>query len=165
MWNRACVSAPDASARSIYRVRRGYFVRALGRAALVAAVLVLLTTVSLALSFPGAVTALLVVLTTVALVAVTVIVVSVLLPPTLLQLDQIGFRASKRYSAGRRQGPWAEVQAAASQEGPDGWVLMIQHHDGEHTAVPLSIVDGTAVEIERDVRNRLNDAHGYRPLT
>jgi hypothetical protein len=166
MWNRARVTeaAPPRPARSVYRVRRAYFARALGRIAVAAALLLLLTTLCLALSAPGALTSLLVVLTTVALVGVAISAVSVVLPPALLQLDQAGFRASRRHSSGRRQAAWHDVQGAASQEGPDGWVLLIQHRDGEHTAVPLSVVDASAVAVEEDVRDRLNEAHGYRPL-
>jgi hypothetical protein len=167
MWNRAGVSAPSGPppARSVYRVRRAYYVRALGRASLVAAAVLLLTTLCLSLPAPGLLTSALVLLTAVALVVVAIVTVSVLLPPTLLQLDPHGFRASRRYSSGRRQAPWADVASAASQEGPQGWVLVIQHRDGEHTAVPLSVLDASADAVERDVRSRLNESHGYRPLT
>lgn len=166
MWNRACVTAASGapSARSIYRVRRAYFVRALGRVAVAAAVLLLATTLSLTLPAPGILTTVLVVLTTVALVALAIIAVSVVMPPTLLQLDLNGFRASKRHSSGPRQGNWGDVQSVASQEGPNGWVLLIQHRNGAHTAVPLSVVDASPVAVEEDVRARLNEAHGYRPL-
>jgi hypothetical protein len=167
MWNRARVTDPDAApppTRSLYRVRRAYFARALGRSAVVAAVLVLLTTVCLAVSAPTAVTALLVVVTAVALVVVAVVAVSVMIPPTLLQLDGQGFRASKRFTAGPRQAGWLDVQSAASQEGPEGWVLIIAHHDGEHTAVPLRLADARPVTVEQDVRARLNEAHGYQGL-
>lgn len=166
MWNRARVT-PDwgaGRARSVYRVRRAYFARALGRSAIVTAVLVLLVTVCLTLSAPGILTAVLMVLSAVGLVGVAVIAVSVMLPPTLLQLDREGFRAGKRYTSGRRRATWGEVQGAASQQGPDGWVLMIQHRDGEHTAVPLALADANAVTVEQDVRDRLDEAHGYRPM-
>ena len=166
MWNRAVVSAESAPlpARSVYRVRRAYFARALGRACVAAAGTLLVATVCLTLSAPGWVTALSIVLTTVALVVVALAAVSVMLPPTLLQLDQDGFRAARRYSSGPRQGLWGGVQSAASQQGPDGRVLMIQHLDGGLTAVPLSVADATATRVEEDVRQRLNQAHGYRPM-
>lgn len=166
MWNRACVTAASGAspARSVYRVRRAYFARALGRVAIAAAVLLLATTLSLALSAPGILTTVLVVLTTIALVALAVIAVSVVMPPTLLQLDLNGFRAGKRHTSGPRHGNWGDVQSVASQEGPNGWVLLIQHRDGAHTAVPLSVVDASPVAVEEDVRARLNEAHGYRPM-
>lgn len=170
MWNRADVTdAPSPRrrprpARALYRVRRAYLARTLGRAAIVGAGLVLLVTLCLAVSAPAALTAVMVVLTAVTLVVLAVVAVSVLLPPTLLQLDAGGFRAGKRYTAGRRQGAWADVHGAASQQGPEGWVLIIQHHDGGHTAVPLELADADPVSIEEDVRERLDDAHGYRPL-
>ncbi len=167
VWNRARVTATpgDRPERSVYRVRRAYFARSLGRVAVVAAVLLLLTTVCLALSAPGLLTSALVVLTTIALTITAVIMVSVMLPPTLIQLDRQGFRASKRYSSGRRHADWDEVQGAASQEGPNGWVLVLQISDGGHTAVPLSLADASPVTVEQDVRDRLDDAHGYRPLS
>jgi hypothetical protein len=167
VWNRARVTAADSaprSARSLYRVRRAYFARALGRTAIVTAVLVLLVTVCLAVPAPGWLTALLVVLTAVAMVVASWIAVSVMLPPTLLQLDEQGFRVSKRYSSGPRQRSWWEVQNVASQQGPQGWALIMQHDDGEYTAVPLSLAAVDPVRVEQDVRDRLNEAHGYRKL-
>lgn len=149
----------------MYQIRRGYFARALGRTAIVAAVGVVLTTLCVSLSAPGVLTTVLVVLTTIALVAVAITAVSVLLPPALLQLDDHGFRAAKRFSSGPRQGEWHAVSGVASQQGPDGWVLMIQHVDGGLTAVPLRPIHADAVRVEEDVRERLNDAHGYRPLS
>jgi hypothetical protein len=151
-------------ARSLYRVRRAYFARALGRSAIVAAALMLIVTGALALSAPAWLTALLVVLATVALVITAIVAVSLVMPPTLLQLDEQGYRVGKRYTSGPRQAGWIEVQNAASQEGPDGWVLVLQLHDGRHAAVPLALADARAVAMERDVRARLDAAHGYRPL-
>lgn len=155
---------PTRPVRSLYRVRRAYFVRAFGRIAIAAAVLLIVSVLSISLSLPGVITSLLVVATTIALVGAAVMSVSLMMPPTLLQLDREGFRASKRYSSGPRQGSWVDVRGVASQEGPDGWVLLIQHGDGQHTAVPLGVADASAVTVEQDVRDRLNDAHGYRPL-
>jgi hypothetical protein len=152
------------SVRSVYRIRRAHFVRALGRTAVVAAALLLLATAALALEAPGVLSSALVILTVVALVVVGVISVSVMLPPTLLQLDADGFRASRRHTSGPRQAHWVDVQAAASQQGPQGWVLLLQHRSGEHTAVPLELADAAADSIERDVRGRLDGAHGYRPM-
>jgi hypothetical protein len=153
-----------AHRRSVYRVRRAYFVRALGRSALVTAVLVLLVTVCLELGAPAGLNAILVVLTTLGIVVVAWVAVSVMLPPTLLQLDADGFRANKRYTAGPRQGGWFDVRNVASQQNPDCWGLIMQHEDGKHTAVPLSLADADPVTIEKDVRNRLDQAHGYRSL-
>jgi hypothetical protein len=150
--------------RSVYRVRRAYFARALGRTAVVASVLVLLVVLCLAVSAPGVLVGLFVVLAAIALTVVAVMSVSLMLPPTLLQLDDVGFRVSKRYSSGPRDGSWFAVTSAASQEGPDGWVLIVQHESGEHTAVPLSLVDVDAVAVEKDVRRRLDAAHGYRGI-
>lgn len=150
--------------RSLYHVSRAYFARALGRVASVAAVLVLLATLGLALDASGILTVVAVVLGTIALVVTAIVSVSVMMPPTLLQLDQHGFRAGRRYSSGRRQAAWEDVSSVASQEGPQGWVLMIQHHGHEFTAVPLHICDATPTQIEQDVRQRLDAAHGYRPM-
>lgn len=146
-------------------MRRAYFARSLGRVAILAAVLMVLATVCLAVSAPGVVTSTLVVLTTVALIITAVVTVSVMLPPTLIQLDRQGFRASKRYTSGRRNADWYDVQGAASHEGPNGWVLMLQLNDGGHTAVPLSLADANPVTVEQDVRARLDEGHGYRPLS
>jgi hypothetical protein len=158
-------AANPRTARSVYRIRRAYFVRALGRSAVVAAVLMLLSTVAFGVELPGFINSVLVVLTAVALVVVAVISVSVMLPPTLMQLDADGFRLSKRHTSGPHQAHWADVRAVASQQGPQGWVLLLQHESGEHTAVPLELADVDAVTIERDVRDRLNEAHGYRPMS
>ena len=61
-------------------------------------------------------------------------------------------------------GGWFDVRSVASQESPDGWALIMQHEDGSHTAVPLAIAEADPVTIEKDVRDRLNQAHGYRSL-
>lgn len=153
-----------APGRSVYRVKRAYFVRALGRSAIVTAVLVLLLTACLELGAPGVLNVVLVVLTTVAVVVLAWTAVSVMLPPSLLQLDADGYRADKRYTSGPRQGGWFDVRNVASQQNPDGWALIMQHEDGRHTAVPLSLADADPVTIEKDVRDRLNQAHGYRSL-
>lgn len=150
--------------RSVYRVRRAYFVRALGRSAVVTAVLVLLLTACLELGAPGVLNVVLVVLTTIGVVVVAWTAVSVLLPPALLQLDTDGYRAEKRFTSGPRQGSWFDVRNVASQQTPDGWGLIMQHEDGTHTAVPLSVADADPVTIEKDVRDRLNQAHGYRSM-
>ncbi|MGH3812277.1 MAG: hypothetical protein ACRDUV_07440 [Pseudonocardiaceae bacterium] len=162
-------ASPDSSAprarRSVYRVKRAYFVRALGRSAVVAGLGLVLTSLCVAVSAPTLLVTAMVVLTTIALMVVALVAVSMLLPPTMLQLDAHGFRASRRYSSGRRQAPWYDVQGAASQQGPEGWALIIQHRDGQHTALPLSVLDAPVEQVEWDVRARLDDAHGYRGLS
>src|SRR5262249_46826731 len=146
VWNRACVTVEEpAPGRSVYRVKRAYYARALGRSAIVTAVLVLLATVCLQVGAPGFLNAGLVVLSTIGLVVVAWAAISVMLPPTLMQLDADGFRANKRYSSGPRTGSWFDVRNVASQESPDGWALIMQHEDGSHTAVPLAIADADPV--------------------
>lgn len=165
VWNRADVSVDEpARPRSVYRVRRAYFVRALGRSAIVTAVLILLLTVCLEVQAPAVFNILLTVLTAVGVVVVAWVTVSVMLPPALLQLDAEGFRANKRYSSGPRHGSWFEVRNVASQQTKDGWGLIMRHEDGNHTGVPLSLATVDPVTIEKDVRDRLNEAHGYRSL-
>jgi len=165
VWNRSCVTVDEpALPRSVYRVRRAYFARALGRSAIVTAGLVLLATVCVELGAPGLLNAVLVVLATIGLVIVAWTAVSVMLPPGLIQLDADGFRAHKRYSSGPRMGSWFDIRNVASQQNPEGWTLIMQHEDGTHTAVPLSLADADPVTIEKDVRERLNQAHGYRSL-
>jgi len=165
VWNRACVTVDEpARRRSVYRVRRAYFARALGRSAIVTAVLVLLVTVGLEVGVPGVVNVLLVLVTTVGVFIVAWIAISVMLPPTLIQLDADGFRVAKRYSSGPRTGSWFDVRSVASQQTPDGYGLIMQHEDGQHTAVALSLADADPVTIEKDVRDRLDQAHGYRSL-
>jgi len=153
-----------ARRRSVYRVRRAYFARALGRSSVVTAVLVLLVTVALEVRAPGVLNVVLVVATTVGVVVVAWIAISVMLPPTLIQLDADGFRVGKRYSSGPRTGSWFDVRNVASQHTPDGYGLIMQHEDGKYTAVALSLADTDPVTIEKDVRDRLNQAHGYRSL-
>ena len=165
VWNRACETVDEpAPHRSVYRMRRAYFARALGRSAIVTAVLVLLATVCVEVGAPGALNAVLVVLSTVGLVIVAWVAISVMLPPTLLQLDADGFRTNKRYTSGPRTGTWFDVRNVASQQAPDGWALIMQHEDGSHTAVPMALADADPVTIEKDVRERLNQAHGYKSL-
>lgn len=145
-------------------MHRGHLARVLGRLLLASAVGVLLTTVALEL-LPGVVGVVGVIATAILLVLAALAAVSLVMPPALLQLDDTGFRAFKKQVSGPPQGQWASVRSVSTQCGEHGPVLFIVHTTGVHTAVPLVLLEARTETVEADVRRRLDQAHGYRPLT
>jgi hypothetical protein len=143
---------------------RAYIARALGRLLVLAAGAVLLTVVAQQF-LPGVFSVVGVIASVVVLVFAALAAVSLLMPPALLQLDAQGFRALKRRTSGPRSGRWDEVANAGTQHNEHGPVLIITHTDQSFTAVPLDLLDSAPDVVEREVRQRLDAAHGYKRLT
>jgi hypothetical protein len=143
---------------------RAYFARALGRLLVVAAVAVVFTVVAQQF-LPGIFSAVGVVASVIVFTLAALAAISLLMPPALLQLDDDGFRALKRRTTGPRTGRWTAVTNAGTQHNEHGPVLIITHSDQSFTAVPLNLLDSAPDAVEREVRARLDAAHGYRRLT
>lgn len=76
-------------------------------------------------------------------------------PPTVLTLDDAGYRARGR----RGTGTWKSVESVEVDDG----LLRFTDGAGEITAIPLQLVDHRQrADLIRDVYDRLNTAHGYR---
>lgn len=81
-------------------------------------------------------------------------------PPRLV-LDATGFR-NRTVRPGRlRAADWTAV--ADVRQGPSG-TLLIALADGRTSPVLTTLLDAPAGEIEAAIRERLNEAHGYRPV-
>jgi hypothetical protein len=144
-------------------MRRAYFARSLGRLLIISAVVVGIT--ALVQQFlPPLATVIGVVASTTLLVLAALAAVSLMLPPTLLQLDDRGFRAMRRQTAGPPSATWDQVKRVGTQTVDEEPVLTVEHADGGITAVPLALLDEPHEHVEADVRRRLDKAHGYRRL-
>ena len=87
----------------------------------------------------------------------------VLRPPTILQLDDEGFRV-RRLGGGTDAGSWRDVLDVAGEVRAGAQVAIIHRRDGQSTLLPLGVLDAPAQHVEADVHRRLNSAHGYRRL-
>jgi hypothetical protein len=145
-------------------MRRAYFARSLGRLLIISAVAVALTAFVQQFLSP-VIMVISVVASTTLLVLAALAAVSLMLPPTLLQLDDRGFRALRRQTAGPASAPWDRVKRVGTQTVDDEPVLTVEHADGGITAVPLALLDEPAEAVEADVQRRLDRAHGYRRLS
>ena len=87
------------------------------------------------------------------------------LPPLLVALTAQGFRLGRPAAGTVRRGHWATVSDVSTAQGPAGQQLTFTLESGQIGAVPLMLVPRRADELQREVHERLNAAHGYRPLT
>lgn len=144
-------------------MNRGYFARALGRLLIAAAAVVVVTVVVMQFdSLPGIFVITGVIASSVLLILAALAAVSLMLPPALLQLDEVGFRALKKRVAGPPHGEWFDVTAVGTQQGEHALMLVISQLGGKDTAVPLDLLDAPAAEVEAEVQRRLDTAHGYK---
>lgn len=86
-------------------------------------------------------------------------------PRPALQLDDDGFTNRTSLRRGTvRQAKWnevADVQRSDTQGGP---TLQIHLADGRRSPIVANLLAGSVSDLEQQVRQHLNDAHGYRPL-
>lgn len=78
-----------------------------------------------------------------------------------LVLDATGFRNRTARPGRLRAADWASV--ADVRNGPRG-TLLISLADGRTSPVLTALLDAPAGQIEAAIRERLNEAHGYRPV-
>ncbi|UYM07615.1 hypothetical protein [Solicola gregarius] len=98
--------------------------------------------------------------------AALLVVVSVLLlvrPPAVVRLDDEGYRLGRVPQGGVRKARWRDVSRATARDSLHGYALVIEVGDGTST-VPLLLVAARANELQHEVNERLNRAHGYRRL-
>ncbi|WP_262851488.1 hypothetical protein [Mumia quercus] len=86
-------------------------------------------------------------------------------PPRLLTLTETGYRVHRVRGAGVRSGSWAQVERVDDKPGPDGGTeLVIGLEHGRTTRLPMMLFGARGLELQREIRERLNTSHGYRPL-
>lgn len=94
------------------------------------------------------------------------VVVSVLLlvrPPAVVRLDDEGYRLGRVPQGGVRKARWRDVSRATTADTIHGYALVISVGD-ETSTIPLLLVAARAGELQNEVNERLNRAHGYRRL-
>jgi hypothetical protein len=78
-------------------------------------------------------------------------------PPTVLRLDAEGYRSKVRFSTGRFEGTWTEVQDAGLADG-----LLVLSTGSGRLAFPLRLVGRQRVQVLQAFNDHLNAANGYR---
>jgi len=99
-------------------------------------------------------------------VAAVLVIVSVFLlvrPPAVVRLDDTGYRLGRVPEGGVRQARWTDVAHAATGDSNHGRALVLSL-DGAESKIPLLLVAGRSAQLQREVNERLNRAHGYRRL-
>ncbi|HZC27182.1 MAG TPA: hypothetical protein VE287_09155, partial [Actinopolymorphaceae bacterium] len=83
-----------------------------------------------------------------------------------LVLTPDGFR---NHTNGRRDSVraarWVEVSDVRRGDTPAGVVLVAALTDGRHSVIATRLLDVGVAVLEEQIRSRLNDAHGYSPLS
>lgn len=152
----------DSAGVSAYRLARAYAVRPLGLAVCATGVAVIALAVARASDGPGWLqTVLLVVAALLALLGLLAAVV-VLRPPTIVRLDEQGFWVRRLGDA--EVGSWRDVEDVAGEVRAGQRVAYIRRRDGDATLLPLALLEAPAEDVEREVRRRLDSAHGYRRI-
>lgn len=136
-----------------YRLDRAHLMVLAGVCFITAAVSVLIAFLTAGKGSAGTVVS--VILAILAVVALLVAAIANLRPPTVLTLDEIGYRARGRHG----DGTWKQVEAVEVSDG----LLRFTDASGEISAVPLQYVErDRRADLIREVYDRLNTAHGYR---
>jgi len=136
-----------------YRLDRAHLLVLAGACFITAAVSVLIAFLTAGKGSAGTTVA--IVFGVLAVVALLVAAVANLRPPTVLTLDDLGFRARGRSG----DGTWKQVESVEVDSG----LLRFTDGAGAVTAIPLQLVDHRQrADLVRDVYDRLNRANGYR---
>ncbi|MBA2573899.1 MAG: hypothetical protein H0V02_03815 [Nocardioidaceae bacterium] len=149
----------EGQALSTYRLARAHVIRAVGALSLVLGVLWLLVAL-LDTSVPTRLT-----LSVVTVVIAAVCALLLLRPPAVLRLTRGGYGIALVRGAGVKEAEWVDVASVATAPVGGAVALVLTLNDGQTSTLPLSLLGAQQVEAQRDVRRRLNSAHGYRRLT
>ncbi|PSL05199.1 hypothetical protein CLV30_10464 [Haloactinopolyspora alba] len=151
--------------RTVYGPPTAVAVRGVGVGAVGVGVLTIALSLLLAADLPTWLTVAAVVLIAVAgLLCAVVLVVGVLRVfgrGTRLVLDDEGFTNTTGYRLGARRGAWRDVRRVQT----DGSIVSIDLAGGRQSLVRTSALGVEARPLARELRKRLNDDRGYRPLT
>jgi len=151
---------------TVYRLHRAHAIRLFGLRMLVAAALVVVAAVVLGLADgSGALRVAGFVLAALVVVAVLAAVLVLVRPPVVVRLDAAGYRVRRVPDCGVQAAPWAAVADVTTGADELGRTMEVELTDGGHTTVPLVLVARDARRLLLEVRERLDAAHGYRPLS
>lgn len=151
--------------RATYRMDRAFGLRMLGRLACVAAVLVVVSGVGLAVAGDGSLRVLWYLIggTGIAVAALGVLLAS--RPPLIVRLDDNGYRLGRLSGGGVRSAGWQDVDDVHARDDSgtrNRGSMLISLKSGETSQVILSLVPRRAEALQSEIRDRLNQAHGYR---
>ena len=85
-------------------------------------------------------------------------------PPLVLEMSTTGYRLHHLRGGGVLRADWREVESADTRPTTDGPALVISLNGGRCSVVPLALLGSRANEAARELHERLNAGHGYRPL-
>ncbi|MEQ4209001.1 hypothetical protein ABN028_21365 [Actinopolymorpha sp. B17G11] len=82
-----------------------------------------------------------------------------------LAMDAAGFRNQTTWRRDSvRTARWTDVADVRRVDGAAGTVFVLELADGRSSLIASRLLDVPAQTLEEQLRDRLNDAHGYRPL-
>lgn len=99
---------------------------------------------------------------TVILVAAAIWTMAV--PPLVVALTSQGFRLGRTASGEVKRAHWTTVKTVDTDQGAVGARLVITLESGRTGGIALMLLPRRANELQREVHERLNIAHGYRRL-
>jgi hypothetical protein len=80
-------------------------------------------------------------------------------------MDAAGFRNQTTWRRDSvRAARWTDVADVRRVDAAAGTVLVVELADGRSSLIASRLLDVPVQALEEQLRNRLNDAHGYRPL-
>ena len=93
-------------------------------------------------------------------------VVHLVRQPTVLRLDETGYRVGRQAgSTGVRAAAWSEVERVRRDHRDGREYVVIKLRDGRATELPVRAVAAPLRDLLAELDDRLNRAHGQRPLT
>jgi hypothetical protein len=148
---------------SSYRFSGPFLLRLTGAGLVLMGVVVLVLVALVAvLSLPGQVLGAVVVLAAAGIVACAVLW---LRRPVVVRLDAEGYVVRWLRGAGVRRSSWRAVEDVVAETVAGARCVVLRLRDGRTTTVPVAVLECRPEDFVADLRRRLNQGHGYRPLT
>ncbi len=157
--SRPLCSMPNTSK---YRLDRRFALQLFGWRMVLAGVFAMATFVSYGVGGFGRTLGLAFLLLTVLLVVAAIWTMAA--PPVVVSLSTQGFRLGRPAGGVVKRAHWMSVDNVNTDEGPAGIRLVFTLDTGQTGDVPLMLLPLRADELQREVHERLNAAHGYRRL-
>jgi hypothetical protein len=144
---------------SSYRFSGPFVVRLMGICLVLTGLLLVLLAVLVALaSLPG----LVLLLGVLVAAAAMVLIVLTARRRAVVRFDETGYQVRYVRGAGVRQARWVEVEDAAAATIAGERCVVLRLRDGRTTTVPVGVLAGRPDAFVDDLREHLNEGHGYR---
>lgn len=155
----------NTNERVVYTAPVAVALRGIGVGAVAIGVCIVAAVVVLAVDMSRALTVSLSILLGLAAVIALIVLVAGLLRlagrGVRLVLDDQGFLNATGPGAGVRRAAWKDVRKVQT----DGKFVSVDLAGGKRSLIRTSTIDAEPKELARQLRERLNRGHGYRPLT